>query len=37
MISKLIKSADWKTEKHVPVITVTPSPSQTSTYEAVVV
>lgn len=31
MISKLIKSADWKAEKHVPVITVVPSPTQSST------
>ena len=31
MISKLIKSADWKAEKHVPVITVVPSSTQSST------
>ena len=31
MLSSLIKSADWKAEKHVPAITVTPSLPQSST------
>jgi len=30
MISKLIKSADWKAEKHVPVITILSSPTNAS-------
>jgi len=33
MIAQHIKSADWKAEKHVPVITITPSSAPSSTHE----
>lgn len=36
MLSEIVKSADWKTEKHVPAITTRGTPAHGETFEATV-